>query len=381
MDHNATTPTLGEILMVKASELVVANEFGVNRMNATELQPLVSSIVRFGLLHPPGVYLENSRFHLAYGHRRYAAAVLCGIDVIPCLLINKEDALSAFIAENIQRKNLNFFDLTCVRKKDMECRGMSWDEYAEKILEIPKTTFFEHLSIFKLPDEIFERHRRDRMLGLRALKRVMAAGSLADMHGVYTHEMSVIAKPKPRKPRKRCTAGVDSNSPQTPPKNLPAQNKPIVPVQYTSLEQPSNAGERKKILEEAVFVPVAAKVNSSVMNRSGSTNGMEHSSVREMIAKATELLNLGTGNNPARLQMLGAMMVLAVNGCGNAEVVQLLRNTQNDPIQSSKAYRYNFFRGKTSYGVLNILLRFRACLARLIKSAKGGICKLFSSVC
>jgi ParB/RepB/Spo0J family partition protein len=386
MGHNATTPTLGEILMVKTSELVVANEFGVNRMNATELQPLVSSIVRCGLLHPPGVYLESSRFHLAYGHRRYAAAVQCGLDVIPCLLINKEDALSAFIAENIQRKNLNFFDLTCVRKKDMECRGMSWNDYAEQVLQIPKTTYFEQLSIFKLPSEILDRHRNDRVLGLRALKRVLKAGSLAEMHAAYDRELAAATNPKPRKPRSKGNAigsGGNTNSVST---NLlqkapPAQHTYVATIQPRLSRSGSNMAPVEGALEVAIFIPIPANGGSTQAAKAGSTVKVDHAHPQNILDRVMKEMELAQASDPVRFLTLRALMMMTMEGCGNPESVRLLLDTKKESIHSTKSIQHNLFSSNNGFSVLDILLRFRACLARLIQSVKGGICKLFSSIC
>lgn len=79
---------------------------------------LADSIRRFGILQPitvrqtdTGVF-EECTFEIVAGERRFKAAQLLGLNVIPCIVIKTDSKTSAEISiiENIQREDLNFFE-------------------------------------------------------------------------------------------------------------------------------------------------------------------------------------------------------------------------------------------------------------------------------
>lgn len=74
------------------------------------LHELASSIKEHGVMQPIIVHrLENDRYAIIAGERRFRAAHLAGLDAIPVIIkeITREKILELALVENIQRENLN----------------------------------------------------------------------------------------------------------------------------------------------------------------------------------------------------------------------------------------------------------------------------------
>ena len=77
------------------------------------LEELASSIKLYGVLQPISVRLiNNTSYELVAGERRLRASKIAGMTTVPAILIDINDMDSAVIAliENLQRKDLHFFE-------------------------------------------------------------------------------------------------------------------------------------------------------------------------------------------------------------------------------------------------------------------------------
>ncbi|MDO4682149.1 MAG: ParB/RepB/Spo0J family partition protein [Lautropia sp.] len=80
------------------------------RMDETALQELADSIVEHGLLQPLVVRpIENGRYEIIAGERRFRAAALAQLTNVPVIVkeVSDENALALALIENIQREDLN----------------------------------------------------------------------------------------------------------------------------------------------------------------------------------------------------------------------------------------------------------------------------------
>ncbi len=77
-----------------------------------EMEALVQSIQKNGLLQPITVRRNGSRWELVAGERRWRASQKVGLEKIPCFLFSCTDQESAVLAmtENLQRQDLNPFE-------------------------------------------------------------------------------------------------------------------------------------------------------------------------------------------------------------------------------------------------------------------------------
>ena len=99
------------------------------------LRELSESIRQFGVLQPLSVRKLRNGYELVAGERRLRAARLAGLSEVPCLLINADDRQSSLLAliENLQRRDLDFFEEAEGIARLIDCYGLSQDEAAKRL--------------------------------------------------------------------------------------------------------------------------------------------------------------------------------------------------------------------------------------------------------
>ena len=97
---------------------------------------LAESIRQYGVLNPLTVRrTANGGYELVAGERRVRAARVAGLTDVPCLLINADGEDSSVIAlvENLQRRDLDFFEEANGFKRLIEQFGLTQEEAARKV--------------------------------------------------------------------------------------------------------------------------------------------------------------------------------------------------------------------------------------------------------
>lgn len=97
---------------------------------------LAESIRQYGVLNPLTVRRTgNGGYELVAGERRPRAARVAGLTDVPCLLINADGEDSSVIAlvENLQRRDLDFFEEANGFKRLIEQFGLTQEEAARKV--------------------------------------------------------------------------------------------------------------------------------------------------------------------------------------------------------------------------------------------------------
>ena len=100
------------------------------------LATLAESIRQYGVLNPLTVRrTANGGYELVAGERRLRAARVAGLTDVPCLLINADGEDSSVIAlvENLQRRDLDFFEEANGFKRLIEQFGLTQEEAARKV--------------------------------------------------------------------------------------------------------------------------------------------------------------------------------------------------------------------------------------------------------
>ena len=97
---------------------------------------LAESIRQYGVLNPLTVRrTADGGYELVAGERRLRAARVAGLTDVPCLLINADGEDSSVIAlvENLQRRDLDFFEEANGFKRLIEQFGLTQEEAARKV--------------------------------------------------------------------------------------------------------------------------------------------------------------------------------------------------------------------------------------------------------
>lgn len=119
------------------------------------LQDLAQSIRTYGLIQPVTVRpIENGKYQLISGERRFRAARLAGLTEIPAFVRTVDDVQSVQMAlvENIQRSDLNAIEVAlCYQLLIDECH-LKQEELSDKLGK-DRSTISNYLRLLKLASE------------------------------------------------------------------------------------------------------------------------------------------------------------------------------------------------------------------------------------
>jgi len=99
------------------------------------LEELAESIRRHGVLQPISVRRTERGYELVAGERRLRAAKLAGLKEVPCIVLEIDSVQSGLLAlvENLQRRDLDFFEEAEGLAKLIRISGCSQEEAAKKV--------------------------------------------------------------------------------------------------------------------------------------------------------------------------------------------------------------------------------------------------------
>lgn len=112
------------------------------KISKESLQDLVESIKEQGVLQPIIVReMDDEKYELIAGERRYLSALEIGLTVIPCLIknVNEREAFAIALIENIQREQLTLLEESESLLKLKDEHFLSVDQVS-KIIGKPRST-------------------------------------------------------------------------------------------------------------------------------------------------------------------------------------------------------------------------------------------------
>lgn len=131
------------------------------------LQELAESIAGHGVLQPIVVYPDRDGYRIIVGERRWRAARLAGLEVIPAIVhggVTKEQAIEMTIIENLQRVDLNPIEEAEGYRTLIEVAGKEQQKIGEAVNR-SQTLISRALQLLKLPDSIREQIRSGALSG------------------------------------------------------------------------------------------------------------------------------------------------------------------------------------------------------------------------
>lgn len=124
------------------------------------LEELANSIRALGILQPLTVRRTPEGWELVAGERRLRAAALAGLDRVPCIPIQTDSQNSSLLAlvENLQRRDLDFFEEALALDKLLRTYCLSQDEVARRIGK-SQSAVANKLRLLRLPPAVLSRLR------------------------------------------------------------------------------------------------------------------------------------------------------------------------------------------------------------------------------
>lgn len=151
---------------------VIENATGIIRITLDQIEPnpknprkdfdedalkqLADSMKRFDVVQPVTVsHIENGRYRLISGERRYRAAKIAGLKDIPAYIrqANDRDLLELALLENLQREDLNSIEVALSYKRMMDELNYTQEQVAERMSK-ERSTVTNYIRLLKLPPDI-----------------------------------------------------------------------------------------------------------------------------------------------------------------------------------------------------------------------------------
>jgi ParB family chromosome partitioning protein len=120
-----------------------------------ELKELARSINSFGVIQPVIVRKSKEGYQLIAGERRYRACKMLGHQHIPAIVqqIDDESMAAVSLIENLQRKELNYFEEAVAYSALLNRFGLTQEELANRIGK-SQSAIANKLRLLKIPSEI-----------------------------------------------------------------------------------------------------------------------------------------------------------------------------------------------------------------------------------
>jgi ParB family chromosome partitioning protein len=178
------TQRMGEGIGRMVRVTTISSNHDQPRSSLGELDDLVSSITRHGILEPLLVRrLDGGKYELVSGERRFHAAMEAGLAEVPCieLSVNDEQALEIALIENLQRKDLSPFEEGEGFRTLIEKYGYTHQQVAEAVGR-SRVTVTEALKILEIPQEIRDLCRHADITAKGVLLEIAKAPSVDTMY-------------------------------------------------------------------------------------------------------------------------------------------------------------------------------------------------------
>lgn len=128
-----------------------------HQFDSENMLELANSVKENGILQPLLIRrINNSNyFEIVAGERRLRAAILAGLDNVPCIEVECEAEQSAVysILENVQRADLSFFEEAVAVGKLINTFGMSQGEVAKRLGK-SQSALSNKVRLLKLPADV-----------------------------------------------------------------------------------------------------------------------------------------------------------------------------------------------------------------------------------
>ena len=125
----------GQVVMIDIAELCPNKSQPRREFGNEALKSLSESIRENGIIQPICVRRKGALYEIISGERRTRAAKLAGLTEVPCIIMSVDDEQAAILAliENIQRKDLSYFEEAMAIEKLISCYGLTQEEAASRL--------------------------------------------------------------------------------------------------------------------------------------------------------------------------------------------------------------------------------------------------------
>ena len=162
------------------------------------LSELADSIRAHGILQPLSVRRKGGgRYELIAGERRLRAAMICGLEQVPCLVleVSRESSCLLSLIENLQRRDLDFWEEAKALERLTTVYGLSQEEAAAKVGK-SQSAVANKLRLLRLPQDVLSLLRKNGFTErhARALLRLPTAEAQQEAAALLVQEGWTVAR-------------------------------------------------------------------------------------------------------------------------------------------------------------------------------------------
>ena len=131
------------------------------------LQELADSIEEIGIVQPVTLRaMENGRYQIIAGERRWRASMRVGLKTIPAYIrtADDENVMEMALIENIQRQDLNSIEIALAYQHLMDQYGLTQEKLSERVGK-KRATVANYLRLLRLPAKL-QRDLKDGLLSM-----------------------------------------------------------------------------------------------------------------------------------------------------------------------------------------------------------------------
>jgi ParB family transcriptional regulator, chromosome partitioning protein len=158
--------TVSEEMIEVDIDLIEPNNFQPRtNFNEERLEELAQSIRSNGIIQPLLIRsINNGKYQLIAGERRWRAAQRAGLLKVPCLLkeVSDDKMLELALIENIQRQELNVIEEANAYKRLIDTLGLTQEMVAQKVGR-DRTFITNYLRLLRLPEDIQQLVEADKL--------------------------------------------------------------------------------------------------------------------------------------------------------------------------------------------------------------------------
>lgn len=176
----------GRIWDVPITEIVPNSEQPRKEFSHQELEDLVNSIKKHGILQPLVVTEKtDGGYELIAGERRLRASQIAGLVTVPAIVrsVTQQEKLELALIENIQRQNLNAIEEAFAYRRLMDEFNLTQEEVAEQVGKA-RSTIANTVRLLDLP-EIIQKALVDKKISVGQGKALLSLNSEAEQLDVF----------------------------------------------------------------------------------------------------------------------------------------------------------------------------------------------------
>lgn len=146
-----------EITKVDINDVIPREDQPRKNFDTESLKELSESIKEHGVLQPVLVRPIGDQYEIIAGERRYRAAKLADLELLPVVIkeVTDNEAMEIALIENLQREDLSIIEEALAYKGMIENFGYIQEEVAKKVGK-SRTHIANTIRILKLPQEILQ---------------------------------------------------------------------------------------------------------------------------------------------------------------------------------------------------------------------------------